>query len=89
MRAFDKAWDGQPEDGRVTIESGVRIAILSPVWFLVPPSGYGGIEWVVSLLADGLAEAGHDDAASGDFHEGQARLGLPRGAVGRDRQDGH
>jgi glycosyltransferase involved in cell wall biosynthesis len=38
----------------------VRIAILSTVWFPVPPSGYGGIEWVVSLLADGLVEAGHD-----------------------------
>jgi glycosyltransferase involved in cell wall biosynthesis len=46
----------------------VRIAILSPVWFPVPPLGYGGIEWVVSLLADGLAEAGHDVTlfASGD-----------------------
>src|SRR5947208_6643902 len=38
----------------------MRIAILSPVWFAVPPSGYGGIEWVVSLLADGLVDAGHD-----------------------------
>jgi glycosyltransferase involved in cell wall biosynthesis len=46
----------------------VRIAILAPVWFAVPPSGYGGIEWVVSLLADGLATAGHDVTlfASGD-----------------------
>ena len=46
----------------------MRIALLSPVWFPVPPSGYGGIEWVVSLLADGLAEAGHDVTlfASGD-----------------------
>jgi glycosyltransferase involved in cell wall biosynthesis len=46
----------------------VRIAILSPVWFAVPPSGYGGIEWIVALLADGLAEAGHDVTlfASGD-----------------------
>jgi glycosyltransferase involved in cell wall biosynthesis len=46
----------------------VRIAILSPVWFPVPPSGYGGIEWIVSLLADGLVDAGHDVAlfASGD-----------------------
>jgi glycosyltransferase involved in cell wall biosynthesis len=46
----------------------VRIAILSPVWFAVPPSGYGGIEWVVSLLADGLVHAGHDVTlfASGD-----------------------
>jgi glycosyltransferase involved in cell wall biosynthesis len=46
----------------------VKIAILSPVWFPVPPTGYGGIEWVVSLLADGLVEAGHDVTlfASGD-----------------------
>jgi glycosyltransferase involved in cell wall biosynthesis len=34
--------------------------VLSPPWFPVPPSGYGGIEWVVSLLADGLVDAGHD-----------------------------
>jgi glycosyltransferase involved in cell wall biosynthesis len=46
----------------------MRIAILSPVWFAVPPSGYGGIEWIVSLLADGLADAGHEVTlfASGD-----------------------
>jgi glycosyltransferase involved in cell wall biosynthesis len=46
----------------------VRIAILAPVWFPVPPTGYGGIEWVVSLLADGLTDAGHDVTlfASGD-----------------------
>ena len=46
----------------------MRIAVLSPVWFPVPPSGYGGIEWIVSLLADGLADAGHDVTlfASGD-----------------------
>ena len=48
----------------------MKIAILSPVWFAVPPSGYGGIEWVVSLLADGLADAGHEVTlfASGDSH---------------------
>jgi glycosyltransferase involved in cell wall biosynthesis len=46
----------------------VKIALLSPVWFPVPPTGYGGIEWVVSLLADGLVDAGHDVTlfASGD-----------------------
>jgi glycosyltransferase involved in cell wall biosynthesis len=34
----------------------------------VPPSLYGGIEWVVSLLADGLVDDGHDVTlfASGD-----------------------
>ena len=48
----------------------MRIAVLSPVWFAVPPSGYGGIEWVVSLLADGLVDAGHEVTlfASGDSH---------------------
>ena len=46
----------------------MRVAVLSPVWFPVPPSGYGGIEWIVSLLADGLADAGHEVSlfASGD-----------------------
>jgi glycosyltransferase involved in cell wall biosynthesis len=46
----------------------LRVAILSPVWFPVPPSGYGGIEWIVALLADGLVDAGHDVTlyASGD-----------------------
>jgi glycosyltransferase involved in cell wall biosynthesis len=48
----------------------VKIAVLAPVWFAVPPTGYGGIEWVVSLLADGLVDAGHDVTlfASGDSH---------------------
>jgi glycosyltransferase involved in cell wall biosynthesis len=48
----------------------VRIAILSPVWFPVPPPGYGGIERIVSLLADGLVDAGHEVTlfASGDSH---------------------
>src|SRR5919204_479128 len=46
----------------------MRIAVLAPVWFPVPPTGYGGIEWVVWLLADGLVDAGHDVTlfASGD-----------------------
>ena len=46
----------------------MRVAILAPAWFAVPPTGYGGIEWVVSLLADGLVDAGHDVTlfASGD-----------------------
>jgi glycosyltransferase involved in cell wall biosynthesis len=48
----------------------MRIAVLAPPWFPVPPTGYGGIEWVVWLLADGLVEAGHDVTlfASGDSH---------------------
>jgi glycosyltransferase involved in cell wall biosynthesis len=48
----------------------LRIAIVAPVWYPVPPTGYGGIEGIVSLLADGLVEAGHDVTlfASGDSH---------------------
>src|SRR5438093_2919665 len=48
----------------------LRVAVISPVWFPVPPTGYGGIEWIVWLLADGLAEAEHDVTlfASGDSH---------------------
>jgi glycosyltransferase involved in cell wall biosynthesis len=38
----------------------VRIAILSTVWFPVPPPRYGGIEWIVALLADGLVDRGHE-----------------------------
>src|SRR4029077_19519595 len=46
----------------------MRIAVIAPVWFPVPPTGYGGIELIVSLLADGLVDAGHDVTlfASGD-----------------------
>jgi glycosyltransferase involved in cell wall biosynthesis len=53
----------------------VRIAQLCPPWLAVPPKGYGGIEWVVALLADGLAERGHDVTlfATGDS-ETKARL---------------
>jgi glycosyltransferase involved in cell wall biosynthesis len=38
----------------------VKIALLAPAWFAVPPIRYGGIEWVVSILADGLVDRGHD-----------------------------
>jgi glycosyltransferase involved in cell wall biosynthesis len=38
----------------------MRIAQVAPPWLAVPPAGYGGIEWVVALLADGLVERGHD-----------------------------
>jgi glycosyltransferase involved in cell wall biosynthesis len=46
----------------------MRVALLSPVWFSVPPTGYGGIEWIVHLLADGLVKAEIDVTlfASGD-----------------------
>ena len=48
----------------------MRIAVIAPAWFPVPPTGYGGIEWVVWLLAEGLVEAGHDVTL---FAAGQSR----------------
>jgi glycosyltransferase involved in cell wall biosynthesis len=53
----------------------MRIGLVCPVWFPVPPEGYGGIERVVALLADGLVERGHDVSlfASGDSQT-RARL---------------
>ena len=38
----------------------MRIAQIAPPWLTVPPGRYGGTERVVALLADGLAERGHD-----------------------------
>ncbi|MDQ4097911.1 MAG: glycosyltransferase family 4 protein [Actinomycetota bacterium] len=38
----------------------MRIAEIAPVWVPVPPPNYGGIELVVSHLADGLTARGHD-----------------------------
>ena len=73
----------------------MRVAVLSPVWFPVPPTGYGGIEWVVSLLADGLVEAGHDVTlfASGDSRT-TAKLAFvyeiaPSAAIGRAQVEVH
>lgn len=50
----------------------MKIAQIAPIWYPIPPVGYGGIELVVSLLADGLEEAGHDVTvfASGDSRTG-------------------
>lgn len=46
----------------------MRIAIVAPPYLPVPPVGYGGTERIVSLLTEGLVEAGHDVTlfASGD-----------------------
>jgi glycosyltransferase involved in cell wall biosynthesis len=53
----------------------MRVAVVCPVWFPVPPEAYGGIERVVALLADGLVADGHEVTlfASGDSQT-QARL---------------
>lgn len=37
----------------------MRVAIVAPPWYPVPPNGYGGIEQVVFLLAEELQQLGH------------------------------
>ncbi|MDQ1643952.1 MAG: hypothetical protein QOJ50_136 [Cryptosporangiaceae bacterium] len=39
--------------------SPLRIALVAPPYFAVPPSGYGGVEAVVADLADALVARGH------------------------------
>jgi glycosyltransferase involved in cell wall biosynthesis len=53
----------------------MRIGMIAPPWFPLPPQRYGGIEFVVSLLTENLVARGHDVTlfASGDS-ETQARL---------------
>jgi glycosyltransferase involved in cell wall biosynthesis len=38
----------------------LRIGIVAPPWFQIPPAGYGGIEWVCHWLVEGLVDRGHD-----------------------------
>jgi len=38
----------------------LRIAMIAPPWFDVPPPAYGGIEQMVADLVDGLVQRGHE-----------------------------
>jgi glycosyltransferase involved in cell wall biosynthesis len=46
----------------------MRVGMIAPPWFPLPPQRYGGIEFVVSLLTEALVARGHDVTlfASGD-----------------------
>jgi glycosyltransferase involved in cell wall biosynthesis len=46
----------------------LKIAQVAPLWFSIPPRKYGGTEWVIYNLAEGLAKRGHKVTlfASGD-----------------------
>jgi glycosyltransferase involved in cell wall biosynthesis len=52
----------------------MRIAMVAPPWFPVPPPDYGGIELVCALLARGLEARGHTVTmfATGDSEPGVA-----------------
>ena len=44
----------------VWLRAPLRIAMLAPPWLSVPPSGYGGVETVVSALTEALVRRGHE-----------------------------
>jgi len=41
-------------------EHSLRIGMIAPPWFALPPFGYGGTEAVVASLVDDLVERGHE-----------------------------
>lgn len=38
----------------------MRIGLVAPPFYSVPPRSYGGIELIIAVLADGLSKLGHD-----------------------------
>jgi glycosyltransferase involved in cell wall biosynthesis len=49
-------------------EDALRIAIVAPPWYPLPPKGYGGTELVVYLLYMELRRMGHDVTVFGTEH---------------------
>ncbi|MDA8313373.1 MAG: glycosyltransferase family 4 protein [Actinomycetota bacterium] len=56
--AVGAALDGGAQSDRA--DRALRVALVAPPFIPVPPPGYGGIERVVAVLADGLVARGHD-----------------------------
>jgi glycosyltransferase involved in cell wall biosynthesis len=48
------------QQGQAVLPAALRIAMVAPPWFELPPAGYGGIESLVADLVDQLADRGHD-----------------------------
>lgn len=47
-------YEGPPQ------QSSLRIAMIVPPWYELPPSGYGGVEQVCTALVDALTARGHE-----------------------------
>src|ERR1700737_1191096 len=47
------------------VDDALRIAIVAPAWYSLPPRGYGGTELVAHLLHTELRRLGHDVAGLG------------------------
>lgn len=60
MRPAHAGDTGNPSLTRRAHGSSLRIAMIAPPYLTIPPTGYGGIERVISVLVDGLVANGHD-----------------------------
>ncbi|HEY3374416.1 MAG TPA: glycosyltransferase family 4 protein [Candidatus Aquicultor sp.] len=67
----------------------MRIAIVAGPWLSVPPKGYGGTEFVISKLVDGLVDRGHDVLllAPGDSITKARLIPLVKRHIGQDWQE--
>jgi glycosyltransferase involved in cell wall biosynthesis len=73
MRGADSVLSTDPSDpGR-----SLRIVLVAPPYFDVPPTGYGGVEAVVADLADTLAARGHQVTLLGAGKPGTAARFVP------------
>ena len=54
----------------------LRVAVVAPPWFPIPPDGYGGIEAMVHWLVEGLVARGHQVTliGAGDCRTSAARF---------------
>jgi hypothetical protein len=50
---------GDMEKAKASAPS-LKIAMIAPPWFDIPPRAYGGIEWMCYWLTEGLVPRGHD-----------------------------
>lgn len=55
----------------------LRVALVAPPYFDVPPTAYGGVEAVVADLANSLTAAGHDVTVIGAGRDGTAARFVP------------
>ncbi|HZD59011.1 MAG TPA: CBS domain-containing protein [Anaerolineae bacterium] len=64
----------------------MKIAMVAGPWLPVPPTGYGGAELVVSQLADGLVERGHEVLlfAAGDSRTKAQLIPIAPKHIGQD-----
>jgi glycosyltransferase involved in cell wall biosynthesis len=60
----------QPVGPPASVMRPLRVGVVAPPWFPIPPAGYGGIEWICHWLVQGLAARGHHVTlvAAGEQH---------------------